>query len=225
VATHANAYFIVGGLGTTGTLGSARPESLYNSAALLTPNGEWLARYDKVHLVPFGEYVPYKSILFFAEKITREVGDFSRGSARTVFKLPFYNVGTFICYESVFPNEIRQFAANGANVLVNISNDGWFGNTAAPEQHLNQARMRAIENNRWILRATNTGITAAIDPYGRVVARVPRNIRTALQAPYGVVQGATFYTRQGDWFAYACAIISIAVLVTRTGVRMRQVRQ
>lgn len=126
-----------------------------------------------------------------------------------------YRVGTFICYESVFPDEIRLFALNGAQVFVNISNDGWFGASGAPGQHLNMARMRAIENNRWLLRSTNTGITAAIDPYGRVVARVEPNIRTAINVPYAMITETTFYTRHGDWLAYGCAIISLVALFVR----------
>ncbi len=100
-------------------------------------------------------------------------------------------------------------------VFVNISNDGWYGDSGAYAQHLNQTRMRAIENNRWLLSATDTGVTASIDPLGRVVARVPRKERTALVAPYALTSDTTFYTRHGDWFAYACAIISIGALLTR----------
>ena len=107
---------------------------------------------------------------------------------------------------------MRQFAANGGQVFVNISNDGWFGETGAPGQHLNMARMRAIENHRWLLRATNSGITAAIDPHGWVVVQAPRNVRVALDVPYAYIQGTTFYTRHGDWFAFACAIIAVAAL-------------
>ena len=102
--------------------------------------------------------------------------------ARSHLKSTATEVGVFICYESIFPDEVRQFAKNGAELFVNISNDGWYGDGGAPRQHLNMARMRAVENNRWLLRDTNTGITAVIDPYGRVVAEAPRNQRTALQA-------------------------------------------
>jgi apolipoprotein N-acyltransferase len=192
-----------------------RPPELYNSAALIGPNGDWAARYDKVHLVPFGEYVPFKSLFVFAEKLTREVGDFTPGAERKPLDLGAYKVGAFICYESIFPDEIREFAQRGAQVFVNISNDGWFGASGAPGQHLNMARMRAIENRRWLLRATNTGITASIDPYGRVVARAPLNERIEVQAPYAIISSTTFYTRHGDWFAYLCVIISIAGLALR----------
>src|SRR5438552_13758278 len=102
------------------------------------------------------------------------------------------------------------FATAGSQVLVNISNDGWYGDSGAYAQHLKQARMRAVENSRWLLRDTNTGVTAAIDPYGRIVASVPRKVRTVLDAPYALLNVTTFYTRQGDWFAYLCAIISVA---------------
>jgi len=211
LASQAHAYVIAGVLGTEAApRGSLQPEQLFNSAALITPDGRWAARYDKVHLVPFGEYVPFKKLFGFAHQLTREVGDFVPGGQRRVFDLGGYRAGTFICYESTFPGEVRQFAANGAQVLVTISNDEWYGHTAAPYQHLNQARMRAIENQRWLLRATNTGITAAIDPYGRVVAEAPREVRTALSAPYGIVRRTTFYTRHGDWFPWLCVIISLA---------------
>jgi apolipoprotein N-acyltransferase len=188
---------------------------VFNSASLITPAGEWQARYDKIHLVPFGEYIPFQSLLTFAEKLTRQVGDFGRGVTRGPFTVNGQQIGVFICYESVFPDEVRQFARNGASVLVNISNDGWFGDTGAPGQHLNMARMRAIENRRWLLRSTNTGITAAIDPYGRATQVAPRNRRTAITVTYAAIEGTTWYTRHGDWFAWACAIITVAAIFFR----------
>ncbi|HET8667111.1 MAG TPA: apolipoprotein N-acyltransferase, partial [Terriglobales bacterium] len=213
IARKANAYLIVGTVGTNNTPQMREPENIYNSAALIAPTGQWTARYDKIHLVPFGEYVPFHALLgSFVNKITKDVGNFVPGTARNVFDLGHYKAGVFICYESIFPGEIRQFAANGAGLFVNISNDGWFGYWGAPEQHLNQARMRAIENNRWLVRATNTGITASVDPFGRVVARAPRDVRTVLDVPLGVVNGTTFYTRHGDWFAYLCAIITTVAI-------------
>ena len=218
IARRANAYVITGSLGTASNPGQ-RPETLFNSAALIAPTGAWMARYDKIHLVPFGEYVPFKQFLFFAEKLTREVGEFGRGTSRRPFDVGNYRIGTFICYESVFPDEVRQFARNGADVFVNISNDEWYGESGAFGQHLIQARMRAVENDRWLLRSTNTGVTASIDPDGRIVARLPRNVRTALDAPFALVRETTFYTRHGDWFAYACVIISLAALMVRFRIR------
>ena len=188
---------------------------IFNSAALISPQGEWASRYDKVHLVPFGEYLPFPQLFAFAGGLTKEVGEFQRGTSRAPLAAGDEKLGTFICYESIFPNEVRKFAEQGADVLVNISNDGWYGDSGAWSQHLQQTRMRAIENSRWLLSATNTGLTAAIDPWGRVVAEVPRKERTALVAPYLLISSTTFYTRHGDWFAYLCAIISVGALLTR----------
>jgi apolipoprotein N-acyltransferase len=119
----------------------------------------------------------------------------------------------FICYEAVFADEVRQFARMGAEVLVNISDDGWYGDTSAPWQHLNMARMRAIENRRWILRDTNNGVTAAIDPYGRVRQSIPRHVEDALPAEYGFRDDVTFYTEYGDVFAWVCALVSLGMAV------------
>ncbi len=209
IAQKTHSYVVVGGIGTTP---ERRP---LNSAALIAPDGTWAARYDKIHLVPFGEYVPFQSLFFFVQKITKEAGDFARGTERTVFDVDGYKLGVFICYESVFPDEVRIFALNGAQLFANLSNDEWFGPWGAPAQHLNMVRMRAIENQRWVLRATNTGITVSIDPYGRVISRAPRRVRTTLEAPFGLESDTTFYTRHGDWFAWGCAIISLLALVLR----------
>ena len=211
----------------TGTIGSdaSTPNTegpLFNSAALISPTGEWTARYDKVHLVPFGEYLPFPSVFSFAGGLTKEVGAFERGKSRTSLDAGGERLGIFICYESVFPDEVRQFANQGAQVFVNISNDGWYGDSGAYAQHLNQTRMRAIENNRWILSTTDTGVTASIDPWGRIAARIPRKERTTLVAPYALTTVTTFYTRRGDWFAYACAIISAVGLFARFRLRVRR---
>ena len=204
---------IAGAIGTASTRGQTGP--VFNSAAWVSPTGEWIARYDKIHLVPFGEFLPFPTLFSFAGGLTREVGEFQRGTSRRPLEGAEQHPGVFICYESIFPDEVRQFADQGAEVFVNISNDGWYGDSGAYAQHLNQTRMRAIENNRWLLSATDTGVTASIDPLGRVVARIPRKERTALVAPYALTSDTTFYTRHGDWFAYACAIISIGALLTR----------
>src|SRR5262249_2489432 len=188
---------------------------IFNSAALVSPQGEWAARYDKVHLVPFGEYLPFPSLFSFAGGLTKEVGQFEHGHSRAPINAGGERVGGFICYESIFPDEVRQSANLGAQVFVNISNDGWYGDSGAYAQHLNQTRMRAIENNRWLLSATDTGVTAVIDRWGRILAHIPRKERSALVASYALTSVTTFYTRHGDWFAYACAIISIGALVER----------
>ena len=214
IATTAHAWIVAGSIGVENAANSSQQSNrIYNSALLVSPEGELIARYDKVHLVPFGEYVPFKDLLAFAGGLTKEVGDFSRGHSRQPLQAGDEKLGIFICYESVFPDEVRQFASNGAQVFVNISNDGWYGDSGAYAQHLKQARMRAIENDRWLLRTTNTGVTAAIDPFGRVAQSVPRKIRTALDASYALVDSKTFYTRHGDWLAYLCAIISVVAVV------------
>jgi len=187
----------------------------------MDPRGNAVGRYDKIHLVPFGEYVPFQNLLFFANKLTREVGDFARGTERKVFDLNGTRVGVFICYESVFPNEVREFTANGAQVLVNISDDLWYGETSAPGQHLQMSRMRAMESHRWLLLATNNGTTASIDPFGRVVKRTQRNVRTAVVVPYAPQNESTFYSRNGDVFAWACVIISLLAVFVRWRYRAR----
>jgi apolipoprotein N-acyltransferase len=183
-----------------------------NSAELISPLGVPVSRYDKVNLVPFGEYVPWP----FAEvtkKISTEAGDFAAGRRVVVSPVDGHKIGTFICYESVFPNFVRRFANGGAEVLFNISNDGWFGKSAARFQHLNIVRMRAVENRRWILRSTNDGITAAIDSAGRVRSRLPLFTEGTLRARFDYIGERTLYTRWGDWFAAVCATVALACLV------------
>jgi apolipoprotein N-acyltransferase len=210
LAQDSHAYVIAGSLGVGPKVGSKF--EMFNSAQLVLPDGNWGPRYDKIHLVPFGEFVPFRNLLSFAQSLTHDIGEFSRGNQRNVLHLDGHGAGTFICYESIFPDEVSRFAQNGAELFVNISNDGWFGESGAPGQHLNMARMRAIENGRWLLRATNTGITVSVSPFGQVVASAPRKSRTVLVAPYSFESGTTFYTRHGDWFAGACAIICLLAL-------------
>jgi apolipoprotein N-acyltransferase len=184
----------------------------YNSAMVFAPDGHRVGRYDKIHLVPFGEYIPFQQYLTFAHKLTGKVSSFSRGTQRSTFRLNGHRYGVFICYEAVFADEVRHFAQLGAEVLVNISDDGWYGDTSAPWQHLNMARMRAIENRRWLLRATNNGVTAAIDPYGRVRQSISRHAVDALPAQYGFRDDVTFYTQHGDVFAWMCVVLSLGML-------------
>ena len=220
-ATHT--WVVTGAIGSTPAMqGGKSASQIFNSAALLSPTGDWTARYDKVHLVPFGEYLPFPQLFSFAGGLTKEVGEFQSGASRAPLDAGSTRLGVFICYESVFPGEVREFANQGAQVLVNLSNDGWYGDSGAYAQHLNQTRMRAIENDRWILSATNTGVTASIDPYGRIVARLPRKERSALVAPYALISVTTFYTRHGDWFCWLCAIISAGALVTRFAIRGKE---
>lgn len=216
LARQSGTWVVAGAVGITPAMQSGGDSSqIFNSAALINPRGEWVGRYDKVHLVPFGEYLPFPQLFAFAGGLTKEVGEFQRGASRTPLDAGNERFGLFICYESIFPNEVRQFPLAGAQVLVNISNDGWYGDSGAWKEHLRETQMRAIENGRWLLLATNTGISASIDPNGRIVAATPRKIRSALAAPFGLMASTTFYTRHGDWFAYLCAIISAAALLMR----------
>jgi apolipoprotein N-acyltransferase len=138
--------------------------------------------------------------------------------------LPGGKFGVFICYEAIFPNEVRHFAGNGAELLVNLSNDGWFGRAAAPTQHLMMARVRAVESRRWLLRDTNNGYTVDIDPYGRTIASLQTDIRGQLDAPYDFRSDKTLYVRWGDWIAWLCLLTSI-VLMVRAGMMQRIDRQ
>ena len=216
LAKQSGTWVVAGAIGVKPAMHSGGAASqIFNSAALVNPQGAWVGRYDKMHLVPFGEYLPFPQLFAFAGGLTKEVGEFQRGASRTPLDAGGERFGTFICYESIFPDEVRQGPLQGAQVLLNISNDGWYGDSGAWKQHLQQTEMRAIENDRWLLAGTNTGMTASIDPYGRIVAATPRKVRTALAAPYALISGTTFYTQHGDWFAYLCAIISAGALVAR----------
>ena len=217
VARATHSALIVGGVGNDFSNEEQRWHD-YNSAMVFGADGKLIGRYDKIHLVPFGEFVPFEKFLFFAKKLTGRVGKFDRGRDRTPVQIAAaggkaHRYGIFICYEAVFADEVRHFAANGAEVLVNISDDGWYGDTSAPWQHLNMARMRAIENRRWLLRDTNNGVTAAIDPYGRVRQSIPRHRPDALPAQYGFRDDITFYSAHGDVFAWCCAIATVGLVV------------
>jgi apolipoprotein N-acyltransferase len=187
--------------------------SLYNSATFFKEDGSYGGRYDKMHLVPFGEYVPYKPLFFFTGHLLDGL-PFIPGQQRVLFDDHGRKYGVFICYESIFGDEIRQFVSKGAQVLVNLSDDGWYGDTSAPWEHLDMVRMRAIENDRWVLRSTNTGVTASIDPYGRIVDQMPRHVRGALLASFNYIGDVTFYTRHGDWIAWICAFLTALLVIT-----------
>jgi len=188
----------------------------YNSAILIDPQGQKVFSYEKIHLVPFGEYEPFPLIHRVVASLSDEVGGFRKGRKYSVAHLTGgYTFGAFICYEAIFPDEVRHFAAAGADLLINISNDGWFGRSAAPEQHLRMARVRAVENRRWLLRVTNNGFTVSVDPYGRVFSPLPPDVRAAVDLPYDFRTEETFYTRFDDWFAWLCVVVS-AILVAST---------
>lgn len=199
----AGAPFIFGGVAYT-----PRREPL-NSAFLVDRRGQLAGRYDKRFLVPFGEFIPPG--FGWIEKISSEAGNYAAGTRAGVFALGDHRVGLFICYESAFPHLVREAAAGGAEVLVNLTNDGYFGRSRAPrEQHLQLARMRAIENGRWLLRPANDGATAAVDPVGRVWDRLPEFARQTGRLRFAWLREQTAYTRWGDWFAWGCLLVGLA---------------
>ncbi len=193
----------------SGVVGRAEDGQPLNSAVLWSPEGVEVSRYDKVNLVPFGEFVPWP-LGALAHKISTEAGDFKPGTKVVVSRENGHRIGAFICYESVFPSFIRKFALDGAEALFNLSNDSWFGKSAARHQHLEIVRMRAAENRRWILRSTNDGITAAIDPGGRIAREAESFQAVSARVSFDYLNETTFYTRWGDWFVSLCAVIAAA---------------
>jgi apolipoprotein N-acyltransferase len=182
---------------------------------MLSPEGELVLRYHKMQLVPFGEYVPLQKVLTLGGRVTaklvEQVADFTPGREAVVGEAFGHRLGGFICYESVFPHLVRRFTAGGAALLVNVTNDAWYGRTSAPYQHLAMTRLRAVENGRYLVRAANTGISAVVDPRGRLVATTALFDRTVLVTDVPLVQGETFYARHGDVFAWGAFGASLAL--------------
>ncbi len=188
----------------------ARPNRIWNSA-FLASGGRTIGHYDKIRLVPFGEYVPLRRLLFFAEKLVHAVGEFEFGTSDAPLqgKLQY---GPAICFEVVFPQIARTQVRNGAEVIVTVTNDAWYDGTSAPAQHLRQARLRAVETDRYVLRAATTGISAFIDPSGRVVESIPMGREGILYAKFQPRTSVTPYVRFGDWFAWTSVIVVLIAL-------------
>jgi apolipoprotein N-acyltransferase len=184
----------------------------YNSAFLFKPNHSGFEIYDKINMVPFSERVPYREKLGFLNKIQLGQSDFTRGNSFTVFHLPQGNFGVLICFESVFPALVRKFVNRGADFLVNITNDAWFGKTSGPFQHAQASVFRAIENRITIARCANTGISMFVDPYGRTSQITPIGSRKIIMQNVTLQKGKTFYTKHGDWLAYLCLIVALGIL-------------
>jgi apolipoprotein N-acyltransferase len=182
---------------------------MYNSAFLIGPDATVLGRYDKIHLVPFGEYIPLRRLLFFLDKLVVGIGDFRSGKNYTVMMVPQGRFSVLICFEVIFPELVRHFVRNGAQFLVNITNDAWFGYSPASYQHLSMVVFRAVENRMPIVRAANTGISAVIDPTGRLAQQTDLFVRTWIKGQIiPATEPATFYTRYGDIFAYSCLLLT-----------------
>jgi apolipoprotein N-acyltransferase len=189
----------------------------FNSAFYVGRDGRIGDRYDKVHLLPFAEYFPLRTIDLLRRRFER-VRFFTPGEGGRLLETRIGPVATVICFEGIFPDLVRRQMARGAVLLVNLSNDAWLGHGAGPEQHLQMVALRAVENRTWVIRSTTTGISAVVDPYGRIVARTQSFESAVLRASVAPLAVDTVYERYGDWFAYAClvaAAMSVALAVRR----------
>ncbi|MBI3291483.1 MAG: apolipoprotein N-acyltransferase [Elusimicrobia bacterium] len=189
-----------------------RRKDLLNVAFVVDRQGHLKESYRKLHLVPFGEVVPFQRWLGRYIPVLNELGAFEAGHAPYPLMTHLGPIGTTICFEAIFPDLTRRFVRNGAQVLVNITNDGWFLKTAAPEQHLIMNVFRAIENRRTVVRAANTGISAGIDPWGRFLLRTQLLTKQVGLVPVVPQTHLTFYTRFGDLFAQLCSATTIMYL-------------
>ncbi len=184
----------------------------YNAAYLLDSAGETVAIYRKQHLVPFGEYVPLRDVLFFISPLVETVGAFTPGTDATVLPVGGQLVSTAICYEIIYPALVREMVLAGSRLLTTVTNDAWYGRSAAPHQHFQQASMRAIEQGRFLVRAANTGISGIVDPYGRVLVRSALFEPAVLAGEVRLLDGLTIYGRIGDLPAYVLAIVAALAL-------------
>ena len=188
------------------------PVKYYNSAFLVGDDGRTAGVYRKIHLVPFGEYVPFKRVFFFAAPLVEAVSDFSPGENAVVLPIGAHRLSTSICYEIIYPTLVRDFILHGSELLTTITNDAWFGATSAPYQHFEQASMRAVEEGRYLVRSANTGISGIVDPYGHVLAQTGIFERAVVVGEARFLQTQTIYSRIGDVFAYASAVATALML-------------
>jgi apolipoprotein N-acyltransferase len=185
-----------------------------NTAFLIGPDGQMVGRYDKRHLVPFGEYVPLRQLLSFVNPLAGgAIGEFASGHEATVFATPNGRFSVVICYEAIFPDEVRDFFRGGADFLINITNDAWFGRSAAPAQHLAMAAFRAVENRAYLIRAANTGISAIVTPDGHIVQASGLFTRVVLSGAINPHTSGSFYTWHGDLFAWGTVGVAIVTAI------------
>ncbi len=190
---------------------SRKKTLLSNSAVLLDREGKNIYEYDKIHLVPFGEYVPLRSVLFFVDKLVTGIGDYVPGRQYVRADTEFGSFATLICYEIIFPGLVRKFYTTGGDFIVNITNDAWFGRTSAPYQHFSMAVFRAIENRKPVVRCANTGISGFIDSNGKILSETPLFKRLVLPGAVKTDGTLSFYTKYGDLFSYLCIVLSIVL--------------
>ena len=198
-------------IGTTHVTFDDEPR-YYNAAVMVDDDGEMAGVYRKQHLVPFGEYVPFRRALFFVSPLVETAGNFSAGPGPEVLLMDGHPVGMAICYEIIYPGLVRGLVARGSRLLTTVTNDAWYGRTSAPYQHFQQATMRAIEQGRFLVRAANTGISGAVDPYGRVLASTPLFESHVITVDVRLLDHRTLYSRIGDLLAYACAMVTVILL-------------
>jgi apolipoprotein N-acyltransferase len=199
-----------------------RDKKYFNAAFLIRSDGSEGGVYRKMHLVPFGEYVPARRLFFFMSRIVQAVSDFSPGDTADLLPVDGHQVSTAICYEIVYPDLVRQFTSGGSELLTTITNDSWFGATSAPYQHFAQASIRAIENGRFLVRAANTGISGIVDPYGHVTARTGLYEQAVVVGDARFLRDMTIYARTGDVFAYGSA--GLTLLLLAVAVRSGRIR-
>jgi apolipoprotein N-acyltransferase len=200
-----------------------KPPAYYNAAFLLRRDGSTAAVYRKMHLVPFGEFVPLKSLLFFVDKLVEGgAGDFTPGTSMVMLPTRFGPISTAICYEIVYPGLVRSAVVAGSQLLTTITNDAWYGYSSAPYQHFLQASMRAIEEGRYLARSANTGISGFVDPYGRVLQQSRIFERTVMLGEVRMLDERTVYGRIGDACAYACLALTLISLLGAALVRPRE---
>jgi apolipoprotein N-acyltransferase len=205
-------------VGSIDVLDGPPPNRLTNTAFLVGEQGIQ-GRYDKIHLVPFGEFVPLSGVIGFVRGWAEFIADLEPGARAVVFPGPPAPFGIVICYEGIFPDLFREFVNNGARMMVNMTNDGWFGRTSGPEQHLSMYPFRAVEHRIAVVRAANTGVSAFIAPTGQIVRHLGLFQRGVISDRVALRQGRTLFTRLGDWMAYASmalAAVSVGVAARRT---------
>jgi apolipoprotein N-acyltransferase len=212
VAVDTGSYLLLG----SDQIERGTPPRYFNSAFLIDPTGKVTAVYRKMHLVPFGEYVPIKKLLFFAGPLVQAVSDFSEGDRVVMLPVAGHLASTAICYEVVYPHLAREATSAGSQLLTTITNDAWFGRSSAAWQHFEMASLRAVEQGRYLARAANTGLSGIVDPYGRVLVKSALFEQASLVGDVRFLTSRTIYARTGDLFVYVCAAATLAALVLTT---------
>ncbi len=192
---------------------SANQQFLTNSVILLDKQGKITYQYDKIHMVPFGEYVPLRRVLFFVDKLVTGIGDYVPGNQYIKAETEFGSFASLVCYEIIFPGLVRKFYSKNGDFIVTVTNDAWFGKTAGPYQHFSMVVFRAIENRKPVMRAANSGISGFIDSNGRIVAKTELFQRQFLTKEVKTDNTLTFYSRYGDLFTYFCIVIAAILFI------------